>query len=417
MFTYNCHPQENWFVLGGLATVQPNGKLTVNTVDSIPPPILISALPASSSTTLRPTDVSNHLRKPFSLEQLEDHPAVEHHSHFGHTKPLPSDSFLSCSTHNAARLHSLEHSASSPPVHRHSPCHFTTDRLTLTVPSPLFQGVLPPIHPNEPMINSAEVTSLSVPPLVMPASSSTALPFLPFTSSPTTDVSNCFRGLSGLKKPKPHPTIKHRSHLSHTKPMPVDATAMMPLPPVPNGEGTHVMSVLTPSENMENTTTLPDHLLLHNGSFVAYTSTVEDRQRAYGSNVLLALQPSASTAMTTLSLPFSLPLHLATRSSLGAICSSALEPSNPVGSPLAPQPMKVSSERHSAPHFFQPDLLPTFRPSRLFGRTNLATVLAFRPSSAWKRPLFSFLMVPWWGYRMPYPSRPSGPTSSRPKQL
>ena len=134
------------------------------------------------------------------------------------TSPLPSDSFLSCSTHNATCLHSLKHSASSPLVHHHSPCHFTTDRLMLTVPSPLFQGVSPPIHPNKHMINSAEVTSLSVPLLVMLASSSTALPFLPFTSSPTMDVSNHFRGLSGLKKPKLHPTIKHHSHLSIPSP-------------------------------------------------------------------------------------------------------------------------------------------------------------------------------------------------------
>ena len=195
VFTYNCHPQENWFVSGGLATVQPNSKLTVNTVKSIPPPILISALPASSSTTLQPTDVSNHLRKPFSLEQLEDHPAVKHHSHFGHTKPLPIETIATTPlppVQNYKEMHILPtaislKAASILSAHRHSHPHPTMARFASAILPPSPSSGSTAIHPNSELkINMVKAIS-------PPTSSLAALPPM--------NISSHFRKLKPSNQP------------------------------------------------------------------------------------------------------------------------------------------------------------------------------------------------------------------------
>ena len=234
-----------------------------------------------------------------------------------------------------------------PPPFPPAFCLFTTILLEPCLRRPsrlrLFRGVSPPFTLAL-TINAAEVTPLLVPPLAPLASSLTTLSFLPFAGGFTTDVSSCFRGLFSLEKPKPHPAVEHCFHLSHTNPMPINTTMTTPLPPIPNSEGTHTMSVLTPSKNVESATTPLDHLYLCNNSFTAYTSTVEDWKRAYGSKDLLALRLFALIATTTLSLPSSPPLHLATRGNLATIRSSALESSNLMGSPPAARPTKVSLE-------------------------------------------------------------------------
>ena len=93
-------------------------------------------------------------------------------------------------------------------------------------------------------------------------------------SSSAIELSNRFRKLFGLEQIKVH-TIEHH----HNKLVPIENVATMPLPPVPNDGGVHIMPVAVPSENMENMSAQPvhrhshhHHHRLHGASFMARLS-------------------------------------------------------------------------------------------------------------------------------------------------